>query len=102
VIEGDENSGDFTVRMRVSPQARAKCTELPKFWDARAITVVDQQERKRILLTSLRDRRRYKPADIADCYTRRWGIEASYRELKQTMLGVTLTLRSKMVDGVYQ
>jgi hypothetical protein len=102
VIEGDENSDDFTVRMRVSPQARAKCTELPEFWDARAITVVDQQERKRILLTSLRDRRRYKPADIADCYTRRWGIETSYRELKQTMLGATLTLRSKTVDGVYQ
>jgi hypothetical protein len=102
VIEGDENSDDFTVRMRVSPQARAKCAELPDFWEARAITVIDQQGRKRILLTSLRDRRRYKPADIANCYTRRWGIETSYRELKQTMLGATLTLRSKTVDGVYQ
>ena len=60
------------MRMRVSLQARAKCAELLEFWDACAITVVDQQQRKRILLTSLRDRRRYKPADIADCYTRRW------------------------------
>lgn len=102
VIEGAENSDDFTVRMRVSPQARAKCTQLPEFWEARAITVTDQQGRKRILLTSLRDRRRYKPADIANYYTRRWGIETSYRELKQTMLGATLTLRSKTVDGVYQ
>lgn len=100
-VLGDE-SNDMVVRMRVSPQARAKRPELPEFWEARAVTVVDAQARKRVLLTSLRDRRRYKPADIAACYHRRWGIETSYRELKQTMLGTTLTLRSKTVDGVYQ
>lgn len=100
VIEGDGN--DCIVRMRVSPQARAKCAGLPEFWEARAITVVDQHARKRVLLTSLRERRRYKPSDIANCYERRWGIETSYRELKQTMLGTALTLRSKTVDGVYQ
>lgn len=100
VIEGEDH--DCTVRMRVSPQARAKCAQLPQFWEARAITALDQQGRKRVLLTSLRDRRRYKPLDIENCYGRRWGIETSYRELKQTMLGTTLTLRSKTVDGVYQ
>lgn len=86
----------------MSPQARAQCPELPEFWEARAITVVDSQARKRILLTSLRERRRYKPGDIANCYERRWGVETRYRELKQTMLGTTLTLRSKTTDGVYQ
>jgi Insertion element 4 transposase N-terminal/Transposase DDE domain len=100
VIEGDDN--DCIVRMRVSPQARAKCAELPEFWEARAITIVDHHARKRVLLTSLRDRRRYKSDDIASCYERRWGIETSYRELKQTMLGTALTLRSRTVDGVYQ
>jgi hypothetical protein len=100
VIEGDDD--DCIVRMRVSPQARAKCAELPEFWEARAITIVDDQARKRVLLTSLRDRRRYGRSDIAGCYQRRWGIETSYRELKQTMLGTALTLRSKTVDGVYQ
>lgn len=45
VIDGDGD--DCIVRMRVSPQARAKCAELPEFWDARAITIVDQQARKR-------------------------------------------------------
>ena len=100
VIEG--NGDDCIVRMRVSPQARAKCAELPEFWEARAITIVDGQARKRVLLTSLRDRRRYTAADIARIYERRWGIETSYRELKQTMLGTALTLRSKTVDGVYQ
>lgn len=58
---------DCTVRMRVSPQARAKCSELPEFWEPRAITIVDPQGRKRELLTSLRERRRYKPSDIANC-----------------------------------
>lgn len=100
VLEGDES--DAIVRMRVSPQARAKCPDLPEFWEARAITVVDSPTRKRILLTSLCERRRYRPADIAACYDRRWGIETSYRELKQVMLGTALTLRSKTVDGVYQ
>lgn len=100
VVEGGEH--DAVVRMRVSPQARKKVPELPEFWEARAITVVDAQARKRILLTSLRDRQRYKPADIAALYDQRWSIETSYRELKQTMLGTALTLRSKTVDGVYQ
>lgn len=64
--------------------------------------MIDRHARKRILLTSLRERNRYKPSDITHCYERRWGIETSYRELKQTMLGTALTLRSKTVDGVYQ
>ncbi len=100
VVEGSDS--DCIVRMRVSPQARAKCAELPEFWEARAVTVIDRHARKRILLTSLRERNRYRPSDIAHCYERRWGIETSYRELKQTMLGTALTLRSKTIDGVYQ
>lgn len=100
MLEGEEH--DAIVRMRVSPQARIKCPALPEFWEARAITVIDAQARKRILLTSLRDRRRYRAADIAACYERRWSVETSYRELKQTMLGTALTLRSKTVEGVYQ
>lgn len=100
LVAGDETDG--TVRMRVSPQARAKCTQLPEFWEARAVTIVDAQGRERVLLTSLQERRRYKPADIASCYARRWGIETSYRELKQIMLGSALTLRSKTTEGVYQ
>lgn len=38
-LEGSDN--DAIVRMRVSPQARKKSPELPEFWEARAITVVD-------------------------------------------------------------
>jgi hypothetical protein len=100
IVEGSPE--DALIRMRVSPQARLKCPELPEFWQARAVTVLDERARKQILLTSLTDRKRYKAADIASCYARRWQIETSYRELKQTMLGVALTLRSKTVDGTYQ
>jgi hypothetical protein len=98
----DGTPDDAIVTMRVSPQARKKCPSLPEVWQARAITVLDQSARKRVLLTSLFDRKRYKAADIAACYTRRWQIETSYRELKQTMMGTALTLRSRTVEGVYQ
>lgn len=100
IVEG--NASDALVRMRVSPQARAKCPELPEFWEARLVVVLDQSARKHVLLTSLLDRQRYKAADIAACYTRRWQIETSFREIKQTMLGMSLTLRSKTIEGVYQ
>ena len=100
LLEGSEQDG--IVRMRVSPQARKKCPGLPEFWEARAVEMVDQANRKRTLLTSLRDRRKFRSADIASLYSQRWSIETSYRELKQTMMGMALTLRSKTVEGVYQ
>jgi hypothetical protein len=100
VVDGTPE--DAIVAMRVSPQVRKKCPSLPEVWQARAITVLDQSARKQVLLTSLFDRKRYKASDIAACYTRRWQIETSYRDLKQTMMGMALTLRSRTVKGVYQ
>lgn len=100
LVEGNEQDG--IVRMRVSPQARKKSPALPEFWEARAVEMIDQADRKRTLLTSLRDRRKFRVADIAMLYSQRWSIETSYRELKQTMMGMALTLRSKTVEGVYQ
>jgi hypothetical protein len=98
----EPEADDVLIELRLAQQARKKRPDLPEFWQARAITVVDSQARKHILLTSLLDRKRYKAADITACYKRRWQIETSYRELKQSMLGKALTLRSKTVDGVYQ
>lgn len=93
---------DAIVQMRVSPQARKKSPALPEYWRARAIQAIDSQGRKKVLLTSLTDRKRFKAADVVACYSRRWQIETSYRELKQSMMGMALTLRSKTVDGVRQ
>lgn len=100
IISGKED--DAIVRMAVSAQARKNWPELPEYWEARAVVTADAQGRERLLLTSLTDRRRFRAADLAACYEKRWGIETSYRELKQTMLGMALTLRSRTVDGVYQ
>ncbi len=88
--------------MKVSPQARAKDPGPPETWEARAIRTVLPDGRERILLTSLMDRRTFKAADIAACYLRRWEVETSYRELKQTMLGGPLTLRSQNPEGITQ
>lgn len=100
VIDGTLD--DAMGRMRVSPQARKQSPELPEFWQARAIRTTDARGRERVLLTSLNDRQRFKPADIVACYERRWQIETSYRELKQSLLGAELTLRSRTVEGVDQ
>ncbi|HLO62357.1 MAG TPA: IS4 family transposase [Azonexus sp.] len=93
---------DCLVRMRVSPQARAKAPDLPEHWTARAVRMVSANGKERILLTSLLDRRRFAAEGLADCYRRRWEIETSYRELKQSMLGEALTLRSQQPAGIEQ
>jgi hypothetical protein len=95
-------ANDAVVEMRVLPQARKKGFALPGRWRARAIAVTDRGARKKVLLTSLPDQQRYTAADIANCYARCRQIETCYRKLKQTMHGMTLTLRSRTVDGVYQ
>ena len=100
VIEGDSN--DAIVEMKVSPAARKKAPWLPEVWRARAIATIDAKARKRFLLTSLTDRTLFKAADLVACYARRWHVETSYRELKQTMMGMALTLRSQTAKGIYQ
>ena len=96
------SADDCLVRMRVSPQARVKAPHLPEHWTARAVRMVSANGKERTLLTSLLDRRRFKADDLAECYRRRWEIETSYRELKQSMLGDALTLRSHQPDGIAQ
>lgn len=96
------SADDCLVRMRVSPQARAKAPELPEYWIARAVRMVSANGKQRVLLTSLLDRRRFKADALAECYRRRWEIETSYRELKQSMLGEALTLRSQQPAGIEQ
>jgi len=100
VLSGTDD--DCLVRMRVSPQARAKAAHLPEYWTARAVRMVSANGKQRTLLTSLLDRRRFRVEDLAACYRQRWEIETSYRELKQSMLGNALTLRSQQPEGIKQ
>ncbi len=100
VIEGDAD--DALVEMKVSHAARKRDPELALTWRSRAIKVTGPTGRSAYLLTSLTDRRRYPATQINACYARRWQIETSYRELKHSMLGMALTLRSQSVAGVQQ
>lgn len=100
LIEGSVDDG--LVEMAVSAGAKSRNSDLSKTWKARAVRVVDRAGKISYLLTSLFDTKKYKAADLIECYNRRWRIETSYRELKQTMLGMELTLRSMTVDGTKQ
>ena len=99
-LSGSEEDG--LVRMRVSPQARAKAPGLPEYWSARAIRVVSANGKVRTLLTSLTDARRFSAQELAECYRRRWEVETGYRELKQSLLGHVPILRSQQPQGVEQ
>lgn len=93
---------DYRVRIPISPQARRARPDLPETFEARALVVGTHQGKPRILLTSLMNRVDYAARDIVACYERRWQIELGYREIKQTMLGDELTLRSQSVSGIRQ
>lgn len=100
IIEGNEQ--DAIVEMKVSTAARKKDPALPTHWRARAVLWTGPQGQRTYLLTSLHDRQRYPVAKLRQCYLRRWQIETSYRELKQTMMGTALSLRSQSVDATEQ
>jgi hypothetical protein len=102
LIKGEGNDVDGLVEMAVSAAARKKDPTLPETWRARALRVVDDKGKISYLLTSLTDRKAFKAADVIACYSRRWRIETSYRELKHSMMGSALTLRSMTVDGTEQ
>ena len=100
IVEGNEQ--DAIVEMKVSPSARKKDEQLPAYWRVRAVRVDGPQGKPVYLLTSLFDRKRFTVAQLQQCYSRRWQIETSYREIKQTMMGMSLCLRSLSVDATRQ
>ena len=101
MLEGTDK--DAIVQMIVSDAARKKDPSLPKTWRARAVLWSNEDTGEQTyLLTSLIDRTAFPPSRVIRLYTRRWRIETSYRELKHTMLGAELTLRSMTVEGTKQ
>lgn len=100
IIEGTD--ADAIVEMQISPDSRKINPELPATWRARAIRGEDFDGKASYVLTSLFDRRAFPAASVRSCYSRRWQIETSYRELKQSMMGAALTLRSHDVDTTRQ
>lgn len=100
IVDGDDN--DAIVEMQVSPASRKLNPELPATWQARAIRCDDFDGKPSYLLTSLTNRRQYPAQKVRSCYQRRWQVETSYREIKQTMMGMALSLRSHDVKTTRQ
>jgi hypothetical protein len=100
IIDGTD--ADALVEMKVSPDSRKSNPELPATWRARAIRGDDFNGKPSYVLTSLTDRRAFPAASVRTCYRRRWQIETSYRELKQTMMGMAPSLRSHEVGTTRQ
>jgi hypothetical protein len=100
LLEGSDEDG--LVEMAVSGQARLSDPTLPRTWQARAIRVANSAGKFSYLLTSLTDRKQFKAKEVIAHYALRWRIETSYRELKHSMMGSALTLRSMSVDGTEQ
>lgn len=92
--------GDCLVQMKVSPQARKKNPQLPEFWQVRAVTY-EVEGKKKTVFTSL-PASHFSARQIATLYHERWEIELGFRDIKSSMQGNALTLRSKTVDLVYQ
>jgi hypothetical protein len=99
LISGTADDG--IVEMKVSDALMSRDATLNATWRARAIRIPTKGELK-YLLTSLTDQRAFPAAALVACYWRRWEIETSFREIKQSMLGSAHTLRSMTVDGVTQ
>jgi hypothetical protein len=100
IVEGNDN--DAIVDLRVSPASRKLNPELPGTWRARAIRCDDFDGKPSYLLTSMLDHRKYPAEKVRGCYQRRWQIETSYREIKHTMMGMALSLRSHDVSTTRQ
>ncbi|MED5526801.1 MAG: IS4 family transposase [Pseudomonadota bacterium] len=85
---------DQRVRLTTSAQARQRFSDLPATLEARLITY-QVKGKPRQVLTSLLDTRRYPCDDLVELYSHRWEIELGYREMKQSLLQSSYTLRSK-------
>lgn len=88
---------DRLVHLTISPQARAKWPGLPATLEARLMRRKVKCKEVRVI-----DPLRFPNADIMDFYSYRWEIELGYREMKQSLLGSRLTLRSRRPDMVRQ
>jgi hypothetical protein len=100
LIEGTEEDG--MVKIAVTATARKFDPELGTHWRARAVRGKDGDGKDMYLLTSLTDKKDYPAVAIRQLHRERWKIETSYRELKQSMMGMALSLRSLSVEATRQ
>ncbi|WP_188708323.1 IS4 family transposase, partial [Neiella marina] len=92
--------GDRLLEMKVSAQARKTNPELPMYWQARAVTYQIGKQEKTVLTSLPVDK--YSAHQVASLYHQRWEIELGFRDIKSSMQGNAITLRSKKVELIYQ
>lgn len=92
---------DAIVVLKTSPQARKQWPELPERLTARLLSKTVKGKVRQIL-TSLADPICFPSDEIVDLYSHRWEIELGFREMKQTLLDSSYTLRSKKPEMIEQ
>ncbi|MVW87129.1 IS4 family transposase [Pseudomonas sp. PB101] len=92
---------DAVVLLSTSPQARKQWPGLPERLTARLLSKTVKGKVCQIL-TSMADPLRFPSDEIVDLYSQRWEIELGFREMKQTLLNSSYTLRSKTPEMVEQ
>lgn len=100
-VIGSFGKQDKLVRLTTTPQSRKRFKDLPDTVEARLLEKTVKGKPCRIL-TSMTDPLRFRATEIVELYAYRWEIELGYREMKQTLLNRSYTLRSKKPEGVKQ
>ena len=95
------SENDAIVTMTPTWQAQRKFPNLPKKFEMRLTSYKVNGKTYRVL-SSLTDDVKYPYKAVIDIYTERWEIELGYREIKQTMLQSSITLRSRKPEMVIQ
>ncbi|AZE82636.1 Transposase InsG for insertion sequence element IS4 [Pseudomonas orientalis] len=92
---------DAVVSLSTSPQARKQWPGLPERLTARLLSKTVKGKVCQIL-TSMADPLRFPSDEIVDLYSQRWEIELGFREMKQTLLNSSYTLRGKTPEMIEQ
>ncbi len=93
---------DAIIGTPVSPQARQANRDLPVEWVMRRIQMTRSDGTHDYLLTSLLDQGHHTAEEFRQMYRKRWEIETSYSDLKDTLFQGKITLRSGNTDTVRQ
>jgi hypothetical protein len=96
------SDNDLLIEMPISPQAQAKNPTLPTTWRARMICYQEPKGEIKGFITSLIDPEIYSMEALLSVYWKRWEIEQSFGELKNSQLNGEITLRSRFPEGVRQ
>jgi hypothetical protein len=92
---------DAIVSLSTSPQARKQWPGLSERLTARHLSKTLKGKVCQIL-TSMADPLRFPSDEIVELYSQRWEIELGFREMKQTLLSSSYTLRSKTPEMIDQ